>query len=40
MSVIDSPICEVIGPQDERYEAARALWNGLIDHRPAAIAQE
>ena len=39
MSVTDSPSCEAIGPQDERYEAARALWNGSIDHRPAAIAR-
>ena len=30
---------EVIKPQDERYDAARALWNGSIDRRPAAIIQ-
>ena len=39
MSVADSLSCEAIEPQDERYEAARALWNGSIDHRPAAIAR-
>ena len=39
MNVIDSLSYEVIDPQDERYEAARAIWNGSIDHRPAAIAR-
>jgi FAD/FMN-containing dehydrogenase len=39
MSVIDSPTYEVIEPKDERYEAARVLWNGSIDHRPVAIAR-
>jgi FAD/FMN-containing dehydrogenase len=29
----------VLRPEDGKYAAARALWNGLIDHRPAAIAQ-
>jgi len=39
MGVIERLSCEAIEPQDERYEAARALWNGSIDHRPAAIAR-
>jgi FAD/FMN-containing dehydrogenase len=30
---------QLLRPDDGRYAAARALWNGLIDHRPAAIAQ-
>ena len=29
----------VIGPDDEGYEAARAIWNGAIDRRPACIAR-
>jgi FAD/FMN-containing dehydrogenase len=29
----------VIGPKDERFDAARAVWNGAIDARPALIAQ-
>jgi FAD/FMN-containing dehydrogenase len=29
----------VIGPEDGRYDAARAVWNGAIDARPALIAQ-
>jgi FAD/FMN-containing dehydrogenase len=28
----------LILPQDDEYEAARRIWNGLIDRRPAAIA--
>jgi FAD/FMN-containing dehydrogenase len=28
---------EVVAPHDASYEAARALWNGMIDRRPAAI---
>jgi FAD/FMN-containing dehydrogenase len=39
MSVIDSLSYEVIEPQDERYDVARVLWNGSIDHRPLAIAR-
>jgi FAD/FMN-containing dehydrogenase len=39
MSVTDGLRYEVIEPCDERYEAARAVWNGSIDHRPAAIAR-
>jgi hypothetical protein len=29
----------IITPQDEGYEAARAVWNGSVDARPALIAQ-
>jgi FAD/FMN-containing dehydrogenase len=29
----------VIAPPDEGYDAARAVWNGLIDRRPALIAR-
>lgn len=29
----------VIWPEDDRYPAARALWNAAVDHRPAAIVQ-
>jgi len=29
----------VITPEDERYDAARAVWNGTVDARPALIAQ-
>jgi FAD/FMN-containing dehydrogenase len=29
----------VITPGDERYDAARAVWNGTVDARPALIAQ-
>jgi FAD/FMN-containing dehydrogenase len=30
---------EVISPSDDGYEAARRLWNGVIDKRPALIAR-
>ena len=30
---------DVIRPDDFRYSAARALWNGMIDHRPELIAR-
>jgi FAD/FMN-containing dehydrogenase len=30
---------ELITPDDERYGAARTLWNAAIDRRPAVIAQ-
>ena len=30
---------KVITPQDSEYESARRLWNGMIDRRPALIAQ-
>jgi FAD/FMN-containing dehydrogenase len=29
----------VIGPDDERYDEARSIWNGAIDRRPACIAR-
>jgi len=28
-----------IAPDDERYETARAVWNGTVDARPVLIAQ-
>ncbi len=30
---------ELIGPSDEGYEAARRVYNGMIDRRPALIAR-
>lgn len=30
---------ELISPHDERYEAARKVWNGAIDRYPALIAR-
>jgi FAD/FMN-containing dehydrogenase len=29
----------LLGPEDEGYEAARHVWNGMIDKRPALIAR-
>ena len=29
----------VLGPDDDGYDAARAIWNGAIDRRPACIAR-
>src|SRR5438046_4175135 len=29
----------VLTPEDPGYEEARAIWNGLIDRRPALIAE-
>jgi FAD/FMN-containing dehydrogenase len=34
--VVNGP---VMGPSDEGYEAARRIWNGAIDRRPACIAR-
>jgi FAD/FMN-containing dehydrogenase len=30
---------ELISPKDQRYDTARALWNGVHDRRPLLIAQ-
>ena len=30
---------ELIRPGDENYDTARAVYNGMIDKRPAAIAR-
>ena len=30
---------EILTPQSAGYEAARKIWNGMIDRRPAAIAR-
>ena len=30
---------ELIRPEHHEYEAARTVWNGMIDKRPAAIAR-
>ena len=30
---------EVVGAGDAEYDAARAVWNGMIDKRPVAIAR-
>ena len=30
---------ELIQPDDQRYDTARKLYNGMIDHRPRAIAR-
>ena len=30
---------EVIAPDDDGYEGARAVWNGTVDRRPALIAR-
>ncbi len=29
----------VVTPDDQRYDSARALWNGMVDRHPALIAQ-
>ncbi len=29
----------VIGPEDEGYDEARSIWNGMIDRRPVCIAR-
>jgi FAD/FMN-containing dehydrogenase len=30
---------ELVAPGDERYEAARRVWNAMVDRRPALIAR-
>jgi FAD/FMN-containing dehydrogenase len=35
----DSVRGPVIDPDDEGYDAARAIWNGAIDRRPACVAR-
>ncbi|MBE0528360.1 MAG: FAD-binding oxidoreductase, partial [Thermoleophilia bacterium] len=30
---------DVVGMNDDEYEAARSVWNGMIDKRPAAIVR-
>ncbi len=30
---------EVVHPDDEGYDAARAVWNGMVDRRPALVVR-
>ena len=29
----------VVGPSDDGYDSHREVWNAMVDHRPALIAQ-
>jgi FAD/FMN-containing dehydrogenase len=29
---------QVVAPEDQTYDAARQIWNGAVDHRPALLA--
>ena len=31
--------CALLQPGDQEYDQARAIWNGMIDRRPAAIVR-
>src|SRR5262245_9666683 len=33
------PADQLLRPGDARYDEARLVWNGMIDHYPAAIAR-
>ena len=39
MTAIEGFAGELLAPEHEGYDDARALWNGVIDRRPALIAR-